>query len=225
MNWRVWGKVAFAISVTMLVQLNTAGFQGGSPPQEIPSKSYKLISTETHDRVLEILFSRYNLKGDYWFVLRFKPSSSPESQIVVREERDKIEVVEYTSLSGNIYSKLNSIMAEGGKEDAIEMAKLIKVGKRSIDIPDAQARQWRTSFFKSIGDSIKAFKQRSEEYDKGIGTLTIDGTFYNLWYHHVDHITIAFDFYDEEVRDRQPNGDLKLVQWMNAVRRDIERLK
>jgi len=51
-------------------------------------------------------------------------------------------------------------------------------------------------------------------------TTILDGTFYDLWYGQAIN-DMSFSFYDEEVSDKQPNGVLKTVQWMNAVRLDV----
>ena len=83
-------------------------------------KSNKVISQETYNQVLDILFNRDESAKNYLLVLRFGPSFHPESQIVIRGGGDKVEVLEYTSMSGNIYSKLNEIISHGGKEDAVQ---------------------------------------------------------------------------------------------------------
>jgi hypothetical protein len=54
--------------------------------------------------------------------------------------------------------------------------------------------------------------------------VVLDGTFYDMWYSQ-DISDMSFSFYDEEVSDQQLNGVLKVVQWMNGVRHDVEKLK
>ncbi|HYW73742.1 MAG TPA: hypothetical protein VE961_22150 [Pyrinomonadaceae bacterium] len=188
-------------------------------------KSDKIISQEAYNRVLDILFPRDEPRGDYGLVLRFKPSFHPESQVVIKRGVDKVEVIEYTSLNGNIYSKLNELMSHGAKDDPAELAKFIKVRRKSIQVPYAQIKQWHASFLESFGQSLIAFRKRSEEFDKaGTISVVIDGTFYDLWYGQGVN-DMSFSFYDEEVSDKLPDGQLKVVQWMNAVRRDVEKLK
>ena len=41
------------------------------------------------------------------FVLRFRPSFHATSQIVIRNRGDRTELIEYISLDGNIFDKLN----------------------------------------------------------------------------------------------------------------------
>jgi len=214
-------SIIFAIVTMTMVCARTIECQTGDDTV----KNNKIISQEAYNRVLDILFPRDEPRGDYGLVLRFKPSFHRESQVVIKRGVDKVEVIEYTSLNGNIYSKLNELMSHGAKEDPAELAKLIKVGRRSIQVPYAQIKQWHTSFLESLGQSLITFKNRSEEFDRaGTISVVIDGTFYDLWYGQGIN-DMSFSFYDEEVSEKLPDGQLKVVQWMNTVRRDVERLK
>src|SRR5262249_310515 len=214
-------SIIFAIVTMTMVCARTIECQTGDDTV----KNNKIISQEAYNRVLDILFPRDEPRGDYGLVLRFKPSFHRESQVVIKRGVDKVEVIEYTSLNGNIYSKLNELMSHGAKEDPAELAKLIEGGRRSIQVPYAQIKQWHTSFLESLGQSLITFKNRSEEFDRaGTISVVIDGTFYDLWYGQGIN-DMSFSFYDEEVSEKLPDGQLKVVQWMNTVRRDVERLK
>ena len=219
-------RVALAIAVTLPLPSNTAEYVNKSPHQEGKAlKSHKVLSHETETRVLDILFPRDETAKNYLFVLRFRPSFHPESQIVVKGDGDKIEVLEYTLLSGNIYDKLDDVLAHGGSEDAVEMARLIKVRRRSIEVPYSKVKQWRAGFLGSFCELSKSFRDQTEKLDKkGTITLVLDGTYYDLWDNQGMN-KMSFSFYDEEVSEQQPNGALKMVQWMNAVRHDVERLR
>lgn len=225
MTLRTVLRVALAIAVTLPLQCNTAVYANKSPLQGGPPKSYKVLSKETYTRVLDILFPRDETAKSYLFVLRFGPSFHAESQIVIRGIGDKMEVLEYTSLSGNIYDKLNAVLANGGSEDAVAMARLIKVRRRSIEVPYSKVKQWRAAFLDSFCELSKSLGDKAEQMDKqGTVTLALDGTFYDLW-ESQGMGKMSFSFYDEEVGAQQPNGALKMVQWMNAVRREVERLQ
>jgi hypothetical protein len=220
---RVALNVTLIIALTLVSQVTGAYSQSKPSPQDGLLKSYKVVSQETYNRVLDILFPQGDL-GVVTIVLRFEPSFQPESQIIIRKDLDKAEVIEYTSLSGNIYSKLNDVMAHGGKEDAVEMAKLIKVRRRSVEVPYAQIKQWHTGLLASIRESLNVFKEKLDEYDTGTSTIALDGTFYDLWYEQVGD-KFSFKLYDEEINDLRSTGKFKLVQWMNTVRRDVRKLK
>lgn len=219
MKTRIWCSVLLAMIVLLSFQVRAVRSRAESFLQG-PHKSYRVVSRETHERVLNIVFQRDEASRDYDFVLRFEPSFAPESQIVVRTAANKVEVVEYASLSGNIYRKLDSVMANGGKEDPVEMAKLIQVRKRLIEVSHAQVAQWRRSLADSVAASMKALERRSVESARGIGTITLDGTFYHLWYDQVGS-HLSFGLLDHEVRDREVTGELELVRWMNSVRLNV----
>jgi hypothetical protein len=201
----------------------------GSSPQEKTDNSSKVVSQETYNRVLDILFPRDDVDSSsgtvFVLVLRFKPSFHPESQVVIRRRFAKVEVLEYTSPDGNIYGQLNQLSARVGKGDAVELAKLIKVKRRAVEVPYSQVKQWHGAFLISVGDSLATFREKNEEYDKAHTlTVALDGTFYDLWYQQgIDEV--SFSLYDAEIAEQQPNGEFKLVRWMNAVRRDVEKLK
>src|SRR6266498_4663705 len=170
-------RVVHIILVTVLMMVGSATTIE-SQTSDGALKSNKVISQEAYNRVLDILFPREEPAGNYRLVLRFRPSFHPESQVVVKRGLNKLEVIEYTSLSGNIYSKLNDLVARGSKEDAMELAKLIKVRRRSIEVADSQVRQWHTGFFESFDGSLKAFRKESEQFGKaGTIDVVLDGTF------------------------------------------------
>ena len=223
MNLSFSRKIGFSLVVMLLFQLSASESRTRLLAQD-PLKSYKVISRETYERVLDTVFQRDEANRDYDFVLRFEPSTAPESQIVIKRAAGKTQVVEYTSLSGNIYRKLDNMKANGGKEDSVEMAKLVQVRKRLLEAPEAQVNQWRSSLPGMMAASMKLLEQRSAEAASGIGTITIDGTFYSLWYDQVGtHMSIGV--WDHEVSNREITGELEVVRWMNAVRRDVEKLK
>lgn len=224
MRLRVTLNVALLVVLIQVFQVTGTYSQGMSSIQEGRFKSYKVVSRETYNRVLDILFPRDD-SAFFAIVLRFEPNFQPESQIVIfKKGLDKAEVIEYTSLSGNIYRRLNDVMAHGGKEDAVEMAKLINIRRRSIEVPYAQVKQWHTSFLVSISESLNTFKEKLDEYDTGTSTIALDGTFYGIWYRQIGG-EMSFRLYDQALEIPRLIGDFKLVQWMNTVRRDVEKLK
>ncbi len=215
--------LCFLLVVTLLFHFSAAGSRT-SPSAQDPPKSHRMITRETCERVLDIVFQHEEATRDYDFVLRFEPSFAPESQIVIKRAVGKTQVIESTSLSGNIYQKLENIMANGGKVDVAETAKLFQVRKRLLEIPDAQANQWRRSLPGMMAASMKLLEQRSAEAVKGIGTITLDGSFYSIWYDQVgSHLSMGV--WDHEVSNREITGELELVQWMNAVRLDVAKLR
>ncbi len=180
-------------------------------------KSRPVISNETYEAVLEIVFPR-ETACDY--VLRFEPTLAPESQIVIRRSRGKTEAIEYTSLSGNIYRKLDRLKAKGASEDAMEMAKAIRVRKRTVEVPLNYESLWRSNFSISNEASKKLLEERRAEEAQGIGTVPLDGTLYVIWRGQNGHDAF-FRQWDHEVSDHEVTGEFQLVQWMNNIRRDV----
>lgn len=229
MTLRLIGIAALWALLVLALQVGRANAQSGSYPQDNAPKSYPVVSRETYNRVLEILFPRDDpdpSKTVLELVLRFRPSFQSTSQMIIRRRIDKVEVVEYTSLDGNIYSKLNETLARGGKEDAVEMAKSIRIKRREISVPYTHAKRWYASFFDSLASTTKTLRESGQEFDKtgGNETILLDGTIYDLWYEQRLN-KMSFSLYDVEVDTPGADGEFKLVQWMNAVRREVGKLK
>jgi len=191
--------------------------------QEQP-KSYEVIRPAMYEKVLDLVFQSDEANRGYDFVLRFEPSNAPESQISVKTTNTKTQVLEYTSLSGNIYGRLNNILRNGGKEDIVEMARQIRVRKRVLDVAAHQANQWWSRLSDSMAATLKLLEQRRAEELKGVGTLTLDGTHYSFSYAQATGDVIV-RVWDEEISPREVTGQIQLVRWMNRVRRDVEKLK
>lgn len=192
-------------------------------PQESP-RNYKVISPATYEKVLDIVFRHDDAKRQYDFVLRFEPSNAPESEISIERKPTKTEVIEYTSLSGNIYGQLDKILRNGGKEEAAEMAKQIRVRKRILEVPAVQANQWWSRLPDAIAATIKLLEKRRAEELRGVGTITIDGTNYSFSYNQVGG-NVSTEMWDHEISGREVTGEVELVRWMNSLRLDVEKLK
>lgn len=216
-------KLMLTVLLCIAVQAVTLKAQCGSSPNSSP-----VISEQTHYRVLDILFPwQYPTsdKADFFIVVRFQPSFAAESQITISKFKDKVDVTEYKSLSGNIYDELNKMLAKTCKEDAAEMAKQIRVEAKTVNISSAKVSQWHNNLLTSFGTTFSIFRQRSQRLDKSREvSVVLDGTFYQLWYKNGLDKT-ELNFYDEETDDSRISGILPTVQWMNTVRREIQKVK
>lgn len=200
-----------------------------SVAQDRVRQAHPIVSQQTYDSVLDILFPRNDPdpgKTVFAFVLRFKPHSQPESQIVIRRGVDKVTVVEYKSLDGDIYVKLNESLERTGREDPVEMAKAIKIKRREISVPYALIKQWYAGFFDSLANGTKPLRQKGEEFDNtgGSETIFLHGGVYALWYQQRLN-QMSFSLYDVDVDNPNSSGELMLVRWMNSVRRQIGKSK
>ncbi len=191
--------------------------------QERP-RTYREISPATYDKVLDLLFQREETDRHYDFVLRFEPSNAPESQLFIKQSAKKTQVVEFTSLSGNIYAKLDSILQKGGQEDAVEMAKQLRVRRRILEVPAAEANQWWSGLPAAMGATVALLQNRGAKAAAGVGTITLDGTYYSFWYDQVGS-KVFVRLSDHEVSSQEVTGTIELVRWMNRLRCDIEKMK
>ncbi|HXQ35597.1 MAG TPA: hypothetical protein VN843_16390, partial [Anaerolineales bacterium] len=175
-----------------------------------------------YNSVLDAVFPRNDpdtSKTNFEFVLRFEPSFHATSQVVIRNRGDKTEVIEFTSPDGNIFDKLNEALSRGVKENAAIMAKSIRVKRREIAIPEAQIKGWYDDFFGSLAATEKTLQQRGEDALKNQSvTLVLDGTIYTVWYKQGLNKS-SLTLYDVEVDTPGSDGEFKLVQWMNRIRR------
>ena len=214
------------ITLTLALAITAVGQAGASRPQ--PQRTSPVVSRETYLSVLEAVFPRNDpdpSKTLFEFVLRFRPSFHATSQIVIRNRGDRTELIEYISLDGNIFDKLNETLARGGKEDVTALAKSIKVRRREILIPETQMKAWYERFFEAVEVTGKTLKQNGEESLRTRSvTLVLDGTIYEVWYKQ-GLTEVSLSLYDVEVDTAGSDGELKLVQWMNSIRREVAKTK
>lgn len=217
-----------ALSAALIAMLCALSCAQNIVSHDQVQRTNPIVNWETYDRVLDALFPRDDAdtsKTIFEFVLRFEPSFHATSQIVIRKRVDKVQVVEYTSPDGNVFDKLNETLGRGGKEDPVEMAKSIRIIRREIPVSDARIRRWFDGLFDSLVVTENAVRHRGNQADK-VRTLTLplDGTTYNLWYKQGLN-KISLSLYDVEVDTPGSDGELKLVQWMNSVRREVAKSK
>jgi hypothetical protein len=192
-------------------------------------QSFQIVSSRTYNQVLDVVFPKdaeYS-KGILWqLVLRFKPNTKPESQIIIQKLLDGFKVIEYKSENGSIFTRLNKWRNENGKEDIAEMIKDIKVSRIELNIPSNEIKGWYSTFFKVIPDATQKIKYASEEFARTKGAITIflEGSYYETWFMYGGN-EISFVFYDDEINEKQINGKSLLVRWMNKIRLRIQRTK
>lgn len=216
-----------AAGLSVASQISLVNAQSNAPPDQA-QRTYPVVSWEIYYAVLDTVFPRNDpdtSKTFFEFVLRFEPSSHETSQIVIRNRGDKTEVIEYTSEDGNIFGKLNEALAHGAKEDAATLAKSIRVKRREIALPEAQIKGWYKDFFDSVIATQKTLQQTGAESLRTRSVdLVLDGTTYNVWYKQGLNKT-SMSLYDVEVDTPGSDGELKLVQWMNRIRREVSKTK
>jgi hypothetical protein len=226
---------AQTVIVLMAVELIVTGYayrnrtDRHAERQDRLAKSFPAVSEATYRRVLDILFSNFgeeeeDVRTFMILTLRFAPSSHPESQIVIKTSRGDIQVLEYTSSSGNIYRRLNDALARGEREDPSELAKQFSIKKRTIDVSARQVRQWHGGFLDALSRTKGVLQKKANRFERtGEETLAVDGTFYDVLYKQGLN-RIALRFYDYEIMKSTRNGEFEMVRWMNSLRLQVGKL-
>jgi hypothetical protein len=144
---------------------------------------------------------------------------------VIRSGSNKVEVVEYVPADGTVYAKLNDALERGARRDAGELAQLIRVSRRKVAVPHTQVKLWYMTLFDSISGTTKTLRETLERADStGAESFVVHGTVYELWYAQ-GLKEMSFSLYDVDVADARSSAEFKLVQWMDTVRRDVQKRK
>ncbi len=192
--------------------------------ETLQEESIPVVKSKTYEQVLDLLFPRDKLeeaKIRYAFVLRYEPSFDAESQIMIIYRADNVEAIEYKSADGNINTKLNEIFRRTGTENAVEMAKQIRITKRVININSAAIRRLRDSFFKRLCQSLEG-EIKFFDRTRDVINITADGTKYRLWYMGLG--TIFYEFFGTGADRPTSTDESPLMEWMKDVRRKITKL-
>lgn len=175
-----------------------------------------VVSEETYYKVLDLVFPRNVLdrrKLRYAFVLRYEPTFQAESQIVIAEQGEEIEVVKYTSLNGNIDLKLDEMLRRTGIEDPEQMAKQIRIQKQHIKLSRADIRLLHKEFF----DHLRLSEKTRLGAMPDTVIVTADGTRYRLWYSGI--VDIQSGFLGSGINAPTRSDEPPLMEWMKAVYR------
>jgi hypothetical protein len=219
-------RALLTATVAVMLQVGVGVAQSSAPLQGVQARP--VIDERTYSSVLDIVFPRAEPSSGrtVWaIVLRFRPNSMPESQIVIRKSLNKVQVVEYTPAEGSIYAKLNDALERGVRRDAVELAKSIRVSRREVGVPHVQVKRWYATLFNSVSGTTKTLREALEKADStGVESFVLHGSVYELWYAQ-GLKEMSFSLYDVDIADARSGAESKLVQWMDIVRRDVQKLK
>jgi hypothetical protein len=164
----------------------------------------------TYRQVLDLLFP-CEAQGEYYLILRFLPSGTPESQIVISRTEWSTYELDYYFLPGGskrVAEQIQGMIRQNLPDSPQELAKRIKVQHKKLrDAPPAVA-SLMTDYF-----SLKAPPQLDSR-------VVVDGTRYELWF-----ITLsAQNVFYLSVEDEDPDGPVKnrIVNWMNRVKAAVD---
>jgi hypothetical protein len=221
-------RAVLGATVAVMLQVGGVAAQNSLHLQCVQTTTRPIIDEKTYSSVLDIVFPRDEPSpdGNVWaIVLRFRPNSTPESQIVISRRLNKVKVVEYMPADGSIYARLNVALERGGKRDAAELAQSIRVSRREVSIPQVEVKRWYVTLFDSISGTTRTLREALELADStGAESFVLHGSVYDLWYTQGLH-RMSFNLYDIDIADARSSTEFKIVQWMNSVRREVQKRK
>lgn len=210
--------------VALLLTLGVSDIHARKQDPRQEETDIYVVDSEIYEQVLDLVFPREVLKGpsQYAFVLRYiPPFIDAESQITIVNEGGRIEVVEYTSVDGNIYAKLNGIFQRTNREDAVEMAKQIRVKKRVVSLSPAEVTTLRQSFYDRLYQSA-SYERKQVSENVGEVMVLNDATRYLLWYRGTEESHYYLEGHNINVISH-PADEHPLIDWMRGIRRTIKK--
>ena len=182
----------------------------------------RVVDDVTYNKVLDLAFASEDPtphKTIYSFTLRFKPSSQPELQMVIRRKFDSVQVVTHGAKSG-IFTELNTRLNAGTPNRPEELARNLEVLRSEGTLHVGKLRELRREFITAIDRTLSVLRTEGEEFDKSGGeTMLLDGAFYTVEYsQRLNHFKL--DVYDVDLSD-VTDAKYQLTRWMDKVRRYI----
>lgn len=224
------GKIVCATVLSNIGIVGSVPFIRATHDAPVPDRaqavSSNIVSHEEYEAILNALFTKNTYAetpSSSSCTLRFEPSFQPESQIVIWTDVRESRLKEYRSAEGNIYGRINGILAAGTDHSAADLARRFHVVSQEIAIPRAQAARWQVDLLKSAGETLENFSSSVERDSKsGKATIIQDGTTYRLRCT-VGVSDIAVSVYDVDVASSsQPT--LPLAQLMRSIYLGVKKL-
>jgi len=186
----------------------------GSPQQEKKPQAWPPIRKEVLSytaRVQDVLFPRtfrFQYAHNMLIVARFSPFGPPDSQFVIFRDGDQCCGVILARARASIIGEIHRLV-ESGIVDEHRIAEKFAVDVQRLEIPRSVVEKWLSSFH-----SLSFMSEPS-------GLVTVDGTWYELWYEAPDGMRINFAYGDPHEGDDKKSHPV--VRWMNQVRAELEK--
>ncbi len=206
-----WKLITKALVLTIVWCLAMHESRHGTCAQAV---SRATISSETYDRVIDLVFPRVrdfkDQRKEFILTLRYMPNFEAGSQVRITKYSDgTVEIVTYAVAKRNrsIGEQLNDIFRETGREVPDEMARRLNVQTQTIT---------DTSKVRLLLKRFSAMRF-SPQLDSSIA---LDATGFHLWY---DTITNRSYYLIAGSRNDRDRGNHPLIRWMNEVWRAVGR--
>jgi len=182
-----------------------------------------VFSSDTYYGVLDIVFprpSRHERNIAYTIVLRYLPSFTAESQIVINATQEgRFQVARHTPQGDgpNINNQIHEFREkpETCTNNPAELAKVVQVQVQEVQVAPAV-----------IQDLLKRFSRlelspflATSIVPHGADAVCVDGTRYELWFY-TNYNEAHYELSCSTVEDEPP--DHPLVRWMQEVNRVVE---
>jgi hypothetical protein len=152
-------------------------------------------------------------------ILRYQPSFEPESQIIMIGREGYAEILEYRSLDGNLFYKLDDLL-RNGNITAAEFAKQIHISRRTLRIPFSLAQVWRKKLIDSVAFASKPRRLHYVPFPKTI-TVVTDGTKYEVWDSSLGGVDLHFELVGGKTHKRVYPTWAPLISWIDAIKLDV----
>jgi hypothetical protein len=188
----------------------------------------RYLDRSMYEAVLDKVFAKEHSGRLFNLFLRFAPSDGTESQIAVRADSDSVVVTEERPENGAaIHAVLDKYVQEHASVSIDEMAKLIRVQRRSVQVSPAEVANWLDGFFSALvaaAPQLAATRQQAQH--DGVQKMVMDGTRYSIWFEQgpVDQFELAL-YFDDINSTGEPGGNLAIANWMNRIRLAVARTK
>ena len=148
-------------------------------------------------------------ESDVRVEVRFFPSFHPTSQLVITftGKQAKVEYLKSQIL-------LDKAVRKSATEDPVAIAKSIPLERRTALIDPDKARHWMDDLWPSLSQSPEVLR-------KTVGLLQLDGTKYEIRVS-TSLAELSLTVLDEEIAGNEPNGQVPIVRWANAVKSEVE---
>ncbi len=160
----------------------------------------------------------------YWqLALRFEPTFTSESQIIITKKSDAVEIERFETANGWIFNTISSWLDNNQKEDIGEMSKLVKVERCQIPFRSQDVSTFYQGFMSSIAPTSKTFSREIAKTEKTDSwDVVLHGTRYKLWFFYKGN-QMSFSTTDHEMDNSKITGLAPLIRWMNKVRLEVNK--
>jgi hypothetical protein len=225
---KVYRMAGAVLTVALAISMATSLFGDPQTPRRtgkgtvIPD-----VRPEDYSRVLDAVFSNVAespSRAVFTIRVRFRPTSEPEAQLVLRQERGATGVVEYLQADRSIHSAINEMLEANPGASAESVKGRIRVQRRSITLPAVRLFEIQAGLFASLDVTMADLASVGRSfYNSGSLEVTLDAESYDIVYEQGTTRLSAFFSASEADASVHP-GRSGVGGWARSLRDEIARL-